>query len=395
MKKSFYLVTLLFLAGCQNELYKNPLEDFQSKQGVYIANNGILQSFVEEGKDTEINGLQVALAVQDSKEVKVVLEAGNQSQLDAYNAKNGTNYIVLPENMYEVSKEVDFKPQFTTVDVPILLKNVQFSLEGNYALPIRIQGGDVNIIQDQEEALLVLEQRVNTKSLRVSTSGSGSGSEDASMFPNDFKVDQWTMEVMINRASYRSNNRSICGTKLVANADSNDEIYVRFGDVTIEPNQLQIKTGRSQIDVPADKFSAKADTWYMLAFVYDGKKNSVYVNGVLVAEREIRTGPYGLVGFWIGGSNELIREVRFWKTARTSQEIASNVWKMVNPDDDNLLLYYPLNGKKRDIDTGAITEDETILWDWSKNKKHLPMVSSYIFDNNNGNGFIFPPQETN
>ncbi len=58
-----------------------------------------------------------------------------------------------------------------------------------------------------------------------------------------------------------------------------DEIYTRFGDVTINPNQLQIKTGSSQIDVPADKFSAQPDTWYMLAFVYDGQKNYVYVNG--------------------------------------------------------------------------------------------------------------------
>ena len=114
---------------------------------------------------------------------------------------------------------------------------------------------------------------------------------------------------------------------------------------------------------------------------------------MLVADREIRTGPYGLIGFWIGGSNELIREVRFWKTARTSQEIASNIWKMVNPDDDNLLLYYPLNGKKRDSATGEITEDETLLWDWSKNGKNLPKPSSYSFDDNKGNGFIFPPQE--
>ena len=79
------------------------MDDFQSEQGVYIANNSVLQSFVEEGKDVEIKGLQVALAVQDTKEIKVTLEAGNQAQLDAYNAKNGTNYIVLPKEMYELS----------------------------------------------------------------------------------------------------------------------------------------------------------------------------------------------------------------------------------------------------------------------------------------------------
>ena len=37
MKKNIYLAVLLFLTGCQNELYKNPLDDFQSEQGVYIA----------------------------------------------------------------------------------------------------------------------------------------------------------------------------------------------------------------------------------------------------------------------------------------------------------------------------------------------------------------------
>ena len=46
MKKNIYLAVLLFLTGCQNELYKNPLDDFQSEQGVYIANIGVLQSFV-------------------------------------------------------------------------------------------------------------------------------------------------------------------------------------------------------------------------------------------------------------------------------------------------------------------------------------------------------------
>lgn len=394
MKKNICWMILLFLASsCQNELYKNPLDEFQSEQGVYIATKGILQSFVEEDKDTKIDGLQVALAVQDTREVNVTLEAGSEEQLKAYNAKNGTNYIVLPKEMYEISQNVTFMPRYAMVDVPITLKNVKFSMEGNYALPVRITGGDVNVIKGQEETLLVLEQRVNTKALRISTDGRGSGSEDNTMFPSDFKVDQWTMEVMVNRSSYRSNNRSICGTKLVANASTLDEIYVRFGDVTINPNQLQIKTGSSQIDIPADKFSAQPDTWYMLAFVYDGQKNSVYVNGALVAEREIRTGPYGLIGFWIGGSNELIREVRFWKTARTPQEIASNVWKMVNPDDENLLLYYPLNGKKRDRETGEVVEDDTKLWDWSKSGKDLPKHSTYTFDDNGGNGFIFPTQE--
>lgn len=125
MKKNICWMILLFLASsCQNELYKNPLDEFQSEQGVYIATKGILQSFVEEDKDTKIDGLQVALAVQDTREVNVTLEAGSEEQLKAYNAKNGTNYIVLPKEMYEISQSVTFMPRYAMVDVPITLKRL-------------------------------------------------------------------------------------------------------------------------------------------------------------------------------------------------------------------------------------------------------------------------------
>ena len=235
--------------------------------------------------------------------------------------------------------------------------------------------------------MVVFEQKTVTKSLRFH----GSAPEDGDMFPADFKVAQWTMEVMINRSAYIHNNRAICGTKLVMGSSAADEIYTRFGDVTIRPDQLQIKTGSSQIDVPADKFTAKPNTWHMITFVYDGKMTKVYIDGLLVAEREIRTGSYGLTGIWFGSDNELIREFRFWKTARSAQQIASCTWKGVNPDDENLLLYYPMNGKKKDRTAGEIVEDETMIWDWSKNEKHLSMPSSAEFDNNGGAGFVFPP----
>lgn len=376
----------IMLTGCQNELYKNPVVEFQPSQGAYIASDEMTQIFVEENKEVVVKNIVLNLVKKMDGDKTVSLEIGDQSQLDAYNKKHGTEYLMLPSEMYEVASEIKFAPLQASIILPLKLKNVKFSLQGNYALPIKLKKGSVCIVPGQDETLLVLEQRINTKCLKID----GSGSSKGDMFPNDFKVDQWTMEVMVNRSSYKMNNRSICGTSLVQGSGAMDEIYTRFGDVTIDPNQLQMKTGNSQIDVPKDKFAAQPNKWYMLAFVYDGKKNYIYVNGELVAEREIRTGPYGLIGFWIGSSNELIREVRFWKTARTPQQLRAYTWKMVDGNDDNLLLYYPLNGKKRNIETGEITEDETQLWDWSKNGKHLPKPSNAVFDNNNGEGFIFP-----
>lgn len=388
MKKIIlFLVPFLMINGCQDELYNKPTEDFASHQGIYFTQQS-LQAFVAEGASSTIDGLKLNLVNKENKNSFATIEYGDEKQLEAYNKENETSYIMLPKDMYNAKSSVSIKPNYITSSIPIQLKDLKFSREGDYALPIKIIGGSADVIKGQSEAILVLNQKIITKSLKIN----GSGSEDSKMFSDDFKVDQWTMEVMVNRSEYRYNNRAIAGTKTVKNADALDEIFTRFGDVTIKPNQLQIKTGASQIDIPSDKLSAEPNKWYMLSFVYDGKFTKVYVNGQLVANREIRTGKYGLTGFWISGSNELIRELRFWKTARTDQQIKDNVWKMVNPDDDNLLLYYPMNGKKLDRTTGEIIEDESMIWDWSKNQKDLKMPSGAAFVNqDNGEGFIFPP----
>ena len=382
----------LLLAGCQNELYTESQKENGSGQGAYIAAEGPIQIFVEEGKEYFIKDVKVGLTVKEDKAFDVPLIVGDQAQLDEYNKKYNTSYLMLPPEMYEMPTVMNFKPNLAMQSIPVSLKNLKFSLKGDYALPIRLSNGSASPIPGEEEALLILEKRTRTKVLLMN----GSGSESDKMFPQDFKVKQWTMEAMVKRSAYNANNRSIGGTKLVANAGPHDEIYTRFGDVTIDPNQLQIKTGSAQLDVPKNKFAAKPNEWYMLTFVYDGKITYVYVNGDLVASSEIRDGEYGLIGFWIGGANEYIREVRFWDIARTQQQIKAFTWKMVNPDEKGLLLYYPCNGLKRNHETGEITEDDTMIWNWAtyydgdKDNLNLPMKGR--FDDNGGKMFVFPAE---
>lgn len=381
----FGLAGACFLAACQNELYKNPLEDFESEQGAFIDSKSTVQVFVEEDAEVPVRDVAVSLVKQDGSAVRVSVIAGDGEQLGRFNSKNHTEYSLLPTEMYSVSKEVEFEPMATSQTLDITLRNVKFESGVTYALPVRIAGGDVPCIEGEKEVLIVLEQRIKTKCLMMRGSEIGSGD----MWPEGLAVTQWTFEVMINRDAYSENNQSIGGTKQLANSDPMDEIFTRFGDVTIDPNQLQIKTGSSQIDVSKEKFEAKVNTWYMLAFVYDGKKTYVYVNGELVAEQEIREGEYTLTGFWLGGANDYIREYRFWKIARNSKQLSDYAWKMVDPTDENLIAYYPCNGKKRNSD-GTIEEDETKVWDWSNGAHHLELAGGAYFDDNNGNMFVFP-----
>lgn len=386
MKKIFYLaIPLLFTAACQDELYIKPLDEFVSNQGVYLDANSI-QIFAEEGAEISVDKLKLGLARKEDQSYVVKMKYGSAEQLESYNKKMGSNYVMLPESMYEATSDITFAKSIAQINVPLKIKSLQFSAEGTYALPISIESSNTNIVEAQKQTILIIEPRIKTKVLRIN----GSGTNRGDLFADDFKVDQWTMEVMVNRSQYNSNNKSIGGTKLLSGTSNADEIFTRFGDVTIDPNQLQIKTGNSQIDIPKDKLSAEPNKWYMLSFVYDGKNTKVYVNGELAVSREIRTGKYSLKGFWIGGANELIREFRFYKVARTDKQIKDNVWKMVNPNDENLLAYYPMNGKKRDKNTGEITEDESKVWDWSPLENHLDKPNSSRYDDNNGEMYIFP-----
>ncbi|WP_290539807.1 DUF1735 domain-containing protein [Alistipes sp.] len=381
---------VMALTACQNELYNNPLEDFVADQGAYIDTEGPIQIFVEENKEYHLKDIKIGLSQKGETNNFVSLTAGSQEQLDRYNAANGTSYLMLPPEMYDIPSEMEFKASVTKQILPVTLKDIRFSMKGEYALPVSVSGGSVAAIPGSNEGIIILEKLTRTKVLRFN----GSDSENAQMFPNDFKVDYWTLEFMINRDEYFQNNMAIAGTKLVENAGPHDEIYTRFGDVTIEPNQFQIKTGSSQIDVDKKLFAAQPNTWYMISIVYDGKFHRIYVNGGLVAEQEIRSGAYGLIGFWISGKNQYIREVRFWDSPRTEQQVKNYVWKMVNPEDEGLLLYYPCNGKKRDMD-GNITEDVSMIWNWATKYKKthpeaaldLPAQGSYPEKE-----FVFPLQ---
>lgn len=389
MKKIILSLGIISLfISCQDELYEDDLKSHTTKQGIYIDSKETLQIFTQENKDIDVPNINVKLVKPMPHQFSASITAGDESQLNEYNKKNNTNYSLLPSSMYEITKQVNFKATDVTGQIALKLKNVKFPEEGTFALPIKIQGGNgYDAISGQDQTLLILEQEIATKVLKIN----GAGTEIADVFGVDHKVAQWTLEMMVKRSAYTSNNKAIGGTKDVDHPKS--EIYTRFGDVTIKPNQLQIKTGGSQIDIDADKLSAEPNKWYALAFWYDGKTTKVFVNGVEVASREIADWAYSVTGFWISGSNEFIREVRFWKRAVSPKELQDNLWKVLNPKKaEGLLFYYPMNGKKYDHETGEITDDETKIWDWSSTKAHLNMPVRAKFDDNEGNSYVFPPK---
>ena len=105
MKKKLYFSIFagaLLACSCQNELYKDATSEYQSAQGAYIKTGESSQVFVEEGKEVDVKSITVSLVQQENDAKTVTVEAGSKEQLEAYNKKHGTDYLMLPPEMYEV-----------------------------------------------------------------------------------------------------------------------------------------------------------------------------------------------------------------------------------------------------------------------------------------------------
>ena len=381
MKRIVYtLLAASLLGSCQNELYNDPAKEHQSEQGIYIYGQEQTQIFLLNGASQDANGPQVSLVKPEASDVVVNFSVGSQTQLDAYNAKNGTNYKLLPSSMYELATSVTIPSGKIMASVPIKLKDVTFSAGKVFAIPLQLQGSNPRVIGGQSEAMIVVDQATETKVLSINTSN-----EIATYFAENISVPQWTMEVMVKRSNI---NGALVGTKFVGSSDDKSEIYPVVGK-----DGSFFRTGGTDLTLTKDALPLEDNKWYMFSFVYDGANVSVYCNGRQVLSQSVRDGDYKLGGFWLSSTRGLMRELRFYKVARTPAQIAANVWKMADPKDTNLVAYYPMNGKKYDPATGAITDDATAIWDWSAGAHHFPSLQGATFVDNAGKLFRFPIAE--
>jgi len=161
--------------------------------------------------------------------------------------------------------------------------------------------------------------------------------------PWGVKTAQWSLEMWVRMDGYTRNNQCIF--------DNRDEIYIRFGDANGPYNYLQIKyLGDGGKETARDLVP---NVWYHWTYVWDGNMLILYRNG----EEDFRyiypAPPDGLIGFnelwWISSSasyfynNCSMSQMRLWRTALSQNQIKNNMYFEVDPDDPNLIGYWPMN----------------------------------------------------
>lgn len=286
-----------------------------------------------------------------SKNTNVFLTV-SEDLIDQYNKRNNTSYKLLPLSFYELSSDTLKIEANSSASKAVYLTVLELPIGENYILPLKLDrtDGEFGILEPSGTLFMIFKPGIITPAANIK-----SKYMRVAQFANDEKlkaVNQVTFETRLKVHAW-----STASHKISSLIGIEEHFLLRFGDVNIEANQLQLAGGGYPV-TSNTKFGL--DTWYHVAVVYDGASIKLYVNGKEDNSVSAPRGPINLasdysngfhVGFSAGGRtiNATISECRVWTKALTTTEINSNMC-YVDPETPGLLAYWKLNeGTGREI----------------------------------------------
>ena len=360
MKKLIIATAVLaLLCSCQKSiidkegLYQNGIVAFQSNS------TGELAAFLEE--DGPIT-FTLASSTKLDKDVTVNFEpVRDQAVLDAFNKAQGTGYWLLPEENYTLDKHSAVIKAGNAVSEPV---SMQVSIDGFkngviYCLPLKITGtsSSMTAIPGQEYAYVVIRGYVYASAANLP---GGSYFEMPSTVSDPaLSLEVCTMEIRVKANSWAGSNPFISSLIGVE-----ENFLLRFGDISCDPNQLQLAGQGVSITSKAHFDTGK---WYHVAVVADGIKQTcdLYINGELdsstpMGGKGINLGKVYNSKFAIGMSekgrylNGQVSEARVWGRLLTPTELMNNQCSIVDPvkeaQENKLLGYWKLDAENRGKD---------------------------------------------
>ena len=321
------------------------------KNQAYIAQTGTQGNAYEkvtvgtEDVSTSLN-VRLSSAAQQSRSFEFVVD---EAVLEEYNKSNSTEYHVLPSNFYSLSTDKVTVDAGSTISAPIDITVHPLSSELKnsslkFAIPIRLQG-EGNVLASGGKYVILLDMEA-IQSVPIL---SYTNSLKAWFGQAPFQFTAWTLEWCVNMGTLGTTiGDRIVLQRLFLGLFSNDDTEVRFGDIYIEANRLQICTNGSRMN---SNTLFNAGQWYHIAVVCTGTKLLCYVNGVLDNSMDLPGIPYkSNADAWTLCdaynnkfiSKSMFAEVRFWNKARSQQEIANNMY-LVDPKSEGLVCYFKMN----------------------------------------------------
>lgn len=368
--KSKYIFMIIVFAGL---LYScKQADEFENKIYFFDAqtSNTKVFSVYETPQKIPISVLSSEVVTRKTQAFLRVSEG----LIDAYNKQNNTAYKLLPASYYELSSDTLTIDANKAASNAVYLNILELPMGENYILPMELSrvDGDFELLESSSTLFMAFKPGLITPAVNISKSYLR-----VSRFAQEEKLKA------VNQVSYEARVKvhewSKANHKISTLMGIEETFLLRFGDVNIEANQLQLAGGKFPV---TSKTLFGLDTWYHVAVVYNGATIKLYVNGKEDNSVDAPRGPIDLTNTWSNGFhvgysaggrylNATISECRVWTKALTVTEINSNMC-YVDPETPGLLAYWKFNeGTGREIKdyspnnytaimSGTITWDEGV-----------------------------------
>ena len=374
---SKYVALVIILAsvfGCDDAEMKT------IDNGLYIQeaapSNKFDQQIITQLVDDEevVKTLTVRLVRAMDHDVTVTLDIDPQL-LEDYNNKNEANYLVLPEEYRNFEKTVTISAGNVSAPVIDLTIKPYSSSNGEaYAIPIRITSvdGPIEMKGNANHLLYLLTSPHRQKAVIIKR-----GNRTTKTFSTAIPMEQWTFEYWVKvdniTGSPTGDWEGLGNKNFRARIFVPDSQPLTFSDLT-----LRYYADGANVQIPILQFQNSAghfdttgfwwpDTWYHIAYTYDGTTVTVYKDGVKdnsLAKSIDWT--FKSLSFAIGsfGYEQQVEfaQIRMWKKCLSENVIKDNMSRQVAGDSDGLIGYW-----KCDEGTGNELKDS------SPNQNHVTL----------------------
>ncbi|WP_287666335.1 DUF1735 domain-containing protein [Bacteroides sp.] len=374
---SKYVALVIILAsvfGCDDAEMK------AIDNGLYIQeaapSNKFDQQIITQLVDDEevVKTLTVRLVRAMDHDVTVTLDIDPQL-LEDYNNKNEANYLVLPEEYRNFEKTVTISAGNVSAPVIDLTIKPYSSSNGEaYAIPIRITSvdGPVEMKGNANHLLYLLTSPHRQKAVIIKR-----GNRTTKTFSTAIPMEQWTFEYWVKvdniTGSPTGDWEGLGNKNFRARIFVPDSQPLTFSDLT-----LRYYADGANVQIPILQFQNSAghfdttgfwwpDTWYHIAYTYDGTTVTVYKDGV--KDNSLANSidwTFKSLSFAIGsfGYEQQVEfaQIRMWKKCLSENVIKDNMSRQVAGDSDGLIGYW-----KCDEGTGNELKDS------SPNQNHVTL----------------------
>lgn len=342
---AFYVVAIL-LNSCNDSEHEllEPKVFFEDKE----------YKLEVEDQESITYDLQARVSSLYSSSVDVSYEIGDESLVEQYNKRNGTEYEIFDVSNASLSSDAATIPEgeIYASKNTLKLSNLSKVEEGKpFLLPIRVKSSSLPTIEGIDIVYFIISKPVRIMKACHFRDSWYSKDYVKVPIPTGRPFTSVTYEALIYIDRFGDNN-TIMGNEGI--------LILRIGDSALpDAHRDWIQIAGSKQYHSTESFVTKK--WYHVAFTYDqpSGKTAIYINGNKVVESTWDTPSFDLAGtgsggFFIGrvagfmwGERPFygyMSEVRLWSTSRSENEIKQNMLS-VDPKSEGLAAYYKLNGE--------------------------------------------------